>query len=84
MKKTFLVLSLVLGLAIGATAQNGSGLFHRGAPVEEESTRDGDTPGLPGQHGLGGDQDAGTPLGGGVLLLMGLGAAYAMSKKNKD
>ena len=84
MKKTFLVLSLMLGLAVCATAQEGSGLFHRGAADETEQSkglRGGGFPGLP-DHGGNGDSDA--PLTGGALLLVGFGAAYALSKKNKD
>lgn len=84
MKKSILVLSLVLGLTIGATAQEGSGLFKRGDAQEEEQ-RDGlggfKGPGLPG-HGETTDQPA--PLGSGALLLIGFGAAYAMSKRNKN
>ena len=81
MKKSILILSLVLGLTIGATAQEGSGLFKRGG-TQEESSRGGlaGTPGIPG-HGETTDQPA--PLGSGALLLIGFGAAYAMSKKNK-
>lgn len=84
MKKSILILSLVLGLTIGATAQEGSGLFKRGETQEESSGfghRGGNTPGLPG-HGHDDDQPA--PLGSGALLLIGFGAAYAMSKRNKD
>jgi hypothetical protein len=47
---------------------------------------DDDTPFLPG-HGFNYNQDADVepeaPLGGGALLLIGFGAAYAMSKRNK-
>ena len=88
MKKSILVLSLVLGLAIGATAQNGSGLFKRGDATEENTDRgfanNDRGPGLPwsGDHGQEGDGDA--PLGSGALLLIGLGAAYAIGKKKKD
>ena len=86
MKKSILILSLVLGLVIGASAQNGSGLFKRGDAMENTDSgfaKDGiATPGLPGQHGLGGDQPA--PLGSGALLLIGLGAAYAIGKKKND
>lgn len=85
MKKSILILSLVLGLVIGASAQNGSGLFKRGDAMENTDrgfAKDGMTPGLPGQHGLEGDQPA--PLGSGALLLIGLGAAYAIGKKKND
>lgn len=83
MKKLFFVLSLVLGLSIAATAQSEGGLFHRGNSTETEErgfAKGGLTPGLPG-HGESGNQPA--PLGSGALLLIGFGAAYALSKKNK-
>ena len=84
MKKLFFVLSLVLGLSIAATAQSEGGLFHRGNSTETEErgfAKGGLTPALPGEHGLSGNQPA--PLGSGALLLIGFGAAYALSTKNK-
>ena len=66
------------------TFADGGGLFQRGNNDNEESSgfmnRDAKAPGLPG-HGETGDQPA--PLGSGTLLLIGFGAAYAMSKRNK-
>lgn len=86
MKKTILTIVIVLGMTFGAFAQE-KGLFGR-APQEHYgySYRDGEGSGdpgfgLPGDHGLGGDQ--GAPLGGGALLLIGFGAAYALKKKNE-
>ena len=80
MKKAVLILSLVLGMTIGSMAQ--TSLFNRdGNDQEEMRGNRGFGPGLPG-HGEEGDQPA--PLAGGALLLIGFGAAYAMSKKNKD
>lgn len=80
MKKLICVLSLVLGLSFAASAQNDGGLFQRGNATEE---REGGfaKPGLPG-HGLQGNQPA--PLGSGALLLIGFGAAYALSKKKNN
>jgi len=76
MKKLICVLSLVLGLTVVASAQDNGGLFRRGY---EEGTRENDAvPSLPG-HGKTDNQPA--PLGGGALLLIGFGAAYALSKK---
>ena len=37
---------------------------------------------LPGSHGL--EVDGTTPLGGGALLLIGLGAAYAFGKRRRE
>ena len=86
MKKTLTTLSLILGLALCATAQNGGGLFQRGAVSDEVyfnnyNTRDGGLI-LPGGHGLPDDADA--PLGSGIAVLVGLGAAYALGKKRKE
>ena len=76
MKKLILTIAIVLGLGMTSFAQ---GLFNR-----DGGTREGDdsalTPGFPG-HGETTNQDA--PLAGGALLLIGFGAAYAMTKKNK-
>ena len=85
MKKLFFVLSLVLGLSMAASAQDGGGLFRRGSANETEQkgfAKPGGitTPGVPG-HGEDDNQPA--PLGSGALLLIGLGAAYALGKKNK-
>jgi len=70
---------------------NGGGLFSRGRTLEGMS-RDGGTYSLcfPGHnfttHWNGGSQghdDDLVPLGGGALLLVGFGAAYALTKRNK-
>ena len=77
MKKLVLTIAIVLGMGFAASAQ---GLFDRGP--ESNQNRDGLlTPGLP-KHNEDTNQPA-TPLGGGALLLIGFGAAYAMSKKKK-
>ena len=79
MKKLALTIAIVLGMGIAASAQGG--MFKYGE--EPEQNREGGvmTPGLPGQHGMTGNQNA--PLGGGALLLIGFGAAYAAAKKRK-
>ena len=76
MKKLVLTVAIVLGMGIAASAQ---GLFNRGV-ADENGMKSIDMPALPG-HGLTDNQNA--PLGGGALLLIGLGAAYAMTKKSK-
>lgn len=82
MKKLFFVLSLVLGLSIAANAQSEGGLFHRGNPTDEkEEGGFAKVPGLPPHNE---DTNQPAPLGGGALLLIGFGAAYALSKKNKE
>ena len=94
MKKLTLTLAIVLGLTVGGFAQGG-GLFQRGdqpqqerygissEPVSEWDMRFGGLlPTFP-VHNQEDNQDA-APLGGGVLLLAGLGAAYAIGKKRKE
>ena len=89
MKKLVLTLAVVLGMTFGASAQyfdaNGQpqgGLFGRGATPDYANGGNGTgAPMLPA-HGQSTNQDA-TPLGSGVLLLIGFGAAYTMSKKNR-
>ena len=83
MKKLALTIAIVLGMTIGATAQQGGGLFGKGASFdaeEEYTTREGGMLSLPGSHGS--DQDQDSPLGSGALLLVGFGAAYALKKRN--
>ena len=83
MKKTITTLSLLLALTLCATAQTGGGLFQRGY-VSEEATnpRSGESLlSLPGSHGSNTDTDA--PLGSGIAVLLGFGAAYAMKRRNK-
>ena len=87
MKKIALTLAIVLGLSMALFAEGG-GLFGQGQSAEESTTtttmynRSG-APGLPGGgHGQGGNQPA--PLGSGIAVLIGLGAAYAVAKKRED
>jgi hypothetical protein len=87
MKKLALTIVVVLGLGLTTFANsNDGGLFQRGAS-EPTSGIYGDrfggvmTPGLPG-HGESDNQDA--PLGSGVAVLLGLGAAYMVAKKRKE
>jgi hypothetical protein len=86
MKKLALTIVVVLGLGLTTFANDG-GLFQRGASEPTSGLygdRDGGLrgfPGLPG-HGETGNQDA--PLGSGVAVLLGLGAAYMVAKKRKE
>ena len=86
MKKLILTIAVILGISFSVNAQNlgGGGLFEGGMVSDEEfygagGLRDGGLPSLP-NHGLTENQDA--PLTGGLLILAGLGAAYALKKKN--
>ena len=87
MKKLLITIAIVLGLNALTYAQDG--LFQRGTNMNEVQWmyfRNGTPmPILPYQHNLYGNQDAdATPLGGGVLTLIGLGAGYAIAKKKKN
>ena len=85
MKKLALTIVVVLGLGLTTFANNDGGLFQRGAS-EPTYGLYGDRgltggPILPG-HDEEGNQDA--PLGSGVAVLLGLGAAYMVAKKRKE
>ena len=91
MKKLIMTTAIVLGLSL-TTFADGGGMFHRndgngGSYFAEKSTgmREGEggilTPGLP-THGLSDNQNA--PLGSGIVLLAGLGAAYLVGKKRNE
>ena len=75
-----------MAVTIGASAQDG-GLFgkgpQRGYNTYDYNDRGGDSPffSLPTSHGLETDSEA--PLGGGALLLIGFGAAYALKKRKQ-
>jgi hypothetical protein len=71
-----------------ASYANGGGLFGQGQAAPEESNttvmsgnRLGGAPVLP-PHNQGTSQPA--PLGSGIAVLIGLGAAYAVAKKRED
>ena len=93
MKKLILSIAIVLGLSLTTFAGPGDGgLFGSGYSNQDNSgllgsRDDGEqteiaSPGLPHEHNMTGDQDA--PLGSGVLMLLGLGAAYAFTKKKEE
>ena len=95
MKKQVLTAAIILGFAMGSFAQDRQtrgGLFGRGA-TNDGMTRDGGTFSLclPGHNfttnwngGSQGHDDDLLPLGNGVLLLVGFGAAYALAKRKKE
>ena len=87
MKKLTLTIAIFLGISLSTYAQGG--LFQYGEVSDESSVPSWysldqnqkarqNMPILP-DHGQGTNQNA--PLGGGVLLLMGFGVAYALKKK---
>ena len=90
MKKLVLTIAVVLGLSLTTFANtNNGGLFQRGASKPTSGiygNRDGLLPPAPGipEHELEGNQDASTPLGSGIAVLLSLGAAYMVTKKRKE
>ena len=86
MKKTLMTIAIVLGLSMTTFAgPNGGGLFQRGDNNEEVNymNRSGETPMLPA-HGSNQSQDATAPVGSGIAILVGLGAAYLVGKRRKE
>ena len=93
MKKLALTIAIILGITMTTFADGG--LFNRGNNArygqasgytyfnaKEPGMREGETPLVPG-HGLGGNQPA-SPLGSGIAVLVGLGAAYLVGKKRRE
>jgi hypothetical protein len=83
MKKLILTAAIVLSMGIGAFAQQGEGAFRRGGLRNEERLTTPSIPNLPSQFGSD-DDEPGAPIGSGIAVLMGLGAAYMVAKKRKE
>ena len=88
MKKLALTIAIALSMGMSTFAQDvevydRAGLFGK-APGLFRDGEPGDEPlfGLPSEHGLENDTD--TPLGSGIAVLVGLGAAYMVAKKRKE
>jgi len=91
MKKLTLTIAIVLGLSISTFAfpntSNSGGLFQRGNNVEETHFlgRTAQSEPLLPNHGELGNMDADeTPVGSGIAVLLGLGAAYLVGKKRRE
>ena len=84
MKKLTLTLAILLGLAVCGHAQKG--LFDRGFETQDGNTETtGSKPLLPSIHNSGDDMDANQgPIGSGMFVLAGLGAAYLVGKRRKE
>ena len=91
MKKIIMTTAIVLALSFTTFAQDG-GMFHRADNAKnggngyalyeaKGDTKDGGFPGMPGH---GGTSNADAPLGTGIVLLAGLGAAYMVAKKRRE
>ena len=88
MKKIIMITVLMLGLSMTTFADsNGGGLFQRETVSDEEfygsGFRGNEKPMLP-FHEQTTNQPATTPLGGGIAVLVSLGAAYLVGKKRKE
>ena len=91
MKKLIMTTAIVLALSFTTFAQDG-GMFHRADNAKNggdgyalyESKGDTKVGGFPGMPGHGGNSDADAPLGSGIVLLAGLGAAYMVAKKRRE
>jgi hypothetical protein len=81
MKKLALTIAVVLTMGLSSFAQDG-GLLNRGVSFDKHGREGGQIgPLLPG-HNETGDHNA--PLGSGVAVLLGLGAAYLIGKKHEE
>jgi hypothetical protein len=91
MKKLVAITAILLGLSMTSFAQGG--LFHRGASAEGETTdyslskggsrTETPIPMLPSHNGSNESQPA-TPVGSGIAVLMGFGAAYLVGKRRRE
>ena len=88
MKKLVLTIAIVLTMGLGAFAQYDDGSLLGKSPLGNyrDNLTDPDIPlMLPSEHGANGDVPGNpTPLGSGVAVLLGLGAAYVVAKKRKE
>lgn len=84
MKKLILTTAIVLTMGVSAFAQ---GLLGRGEDFDDggRGTRL-TTPGVVDTHNYGNDVNGNgeVPMGSGIAVLMGLGAAYVVAKKRKE
>ena len=97
MKKLVLTTALILALGLTTFAQSGGGALRRSKEYREYLNAgkmnnqagglrtNNNTPLLPNSFGNPGDFDGtDAPLGSGIAVLIGLGAAYAIGKKRKE
>ena len=93
MKKTIITIAIILGISVAAFADGGlfqrrynaengkSGYVYFGSQVSLFENGETPQPLLPA-HSLEDNQSA--PLGGGIAVLMGLGAAYLVAKRREQ
>ena len=83
MKKLALTLTVIMGLGLASFAQEGGGLFGRGAASEQRESNTAQGGGMMNMPATQHEND-GAPLGSGAALLIGFGAAYMVAKKRKQ
>ena len=84
MKKIVLTIAIVLAVGIGSVSAQRS-LLGRSEEEKAGNSVDATTPKLVDIHNSSNNQDAtNSPLGSGVAVLLGLGAAYMVAKKRKE
>ena len=97
MKKLVLTTALILALGLTTFAQSGGGALRRSKEYREYLNAgkmnnqagglrtNNNTPLLPNSFDNPGDFDGtDAPLGSGIAVLIGMGAAYAIGKKRKE
>ena len=89
MKKTLLTIAIILGLGLTTFAYPGGGLFQRGDDMADYLNGNRDVnPMLPNAHNSNYDANGAdgqqVPIGSGVTVLVGLGAAYLVGKRRKE
>ena len=82
MKKQVLTAAIVLSFGLSAFAQQDEGALRRG--ILRQTPNDLTTPSIPSLHGDNQDVSSDAPLGSGIAVLVGLGAAYMVGKKRKE
>ena len=80
MKKLALTIGIVLTMGLCASAQS---LLQKEEELDFRDSPRATVPVIP-SYGQTGDGDATTPLGSGIAVLLGLGAAYVVAKKRKE
>ncbi len=86
MKKIAIIIALLFGMNSFILSQTGGMLRHGPEPVQDMFGKSNDDvmPLMPTQHNQGGNHDADAPLASGVLVLLGLGAGYALVRRKKS
>lgn len=89
MKKIALTIAIILGLGLTTFANPGGGLFQRGDNMADYSNGSRDVnPMLPNAHNSNYDANGAdgqqAPVGSGITVLVGLGAAYLLGKHRKE